>query len=198
MWISPTQLDETVLRWVVANRSEPWISVAHVLSAIGGTLSLTIATVVVVVVLVMRRRIAEAVFLGGGALSGLLLMISLKRLFARPRPPVGDRLVVIDSYAFPSGHAMMTMIVFGLFAVTAYRCVGWVVGHRWVLLLAPLASGLIGLSRIYLAVHWTTDVIAGWLFGAAWVLLCTWLLGVATESGRGAGRWDARTDRNRR
>ncbi|MET9203093.1 phosphatase PAP2 family protein [Gordonia sp. ABSL49_1] len=183
VFVTPTNLDETVARWVVDNRSEPWITVAHVVTVTGNTLPMALVTLAVVIVLAVRRYTVDAVFLGAGALIGYLLMVGLKHLFRRPRPPEVNRLVDIDTFSFPSGHSMMSMVIFGLLAIVAYRHVDWVRRHRWVLLIAPLWSIAIGCTRIYLGVHWTTDVLAGWLLGAAWVGLCALAL-VWFESSR--------------
>ena len=138
------------------------------------------------VTLAVTRHRVDAVFVGAGVLFGYGLMQALKYSFARDRPPVEDRLLNIDTFSFPSGHAMMTMVVFGLFAVAAFRSSPWVRAHRWILVIAPVLSILVGLTRIQLAVHWATDVVAGWLFGAIWVVFCTWIL-LRYESRRGSG-----------
>ncbi|EON31011.1 Membrane-associated phospholipid phosphatase [Gordonia terrae C-6] len=186
MLISPATIDENILNWVVQNRSEPWISIAEVLTLLGNTVTMTALTCVVVIALAVTHHRADAVFVGAGVLCGYAVMQALKYSFARDRPPVEDRLLNIDTFSYPSGHAMMTMVVFGLFAVAAYRCSTWVRSHRWILAIAPVLSILVGLTRIQLAVHWTTDVISGWLFGAIWVALCTWIL-LRYEARRGSG-----------
>ncbi|MEO9327077.1 phosphatase PAP2 family protein [Gordonia aurantiaca] len=173
MFISPTWIDENVWEWVVTHRTEPWNTIAEVITVFGNTITLTAVTVLVVVALAAVRRTADAVFVAAGTIIGFAISQALKFGFARNRPPVEDRLLNIDTFSYPSGHAMMTMIVFGLCAVAAYRCLAWVRDHRWILLLAPLISILVGLTRIELGVHWTTDVLSGWLFGAIWVWACT-------------------------
>ncbi|PKZ65322.1 phosphatase PAP2 family protein [Gordonia terrae] len=185
MFISPTTIDQNILNWVVENRSEPWISIAEVVTLLGNTVTMTVLTLAVVVALAATRHRVDAVFVGAGVLSGYAVMQALKYSFARDRPPVEDRLLNIDTFSFPSGHAMMTMVVFGLFAVAAYRSFAWVRSHRWVLVIAPVLSILVGLTRIQLAVHWATDVVAGWLFGAIWVVFCTWIL-LRYEARRGS------------
>ena len=186
MFISPTTIDENILNWVVENRSEPWVSIAEVVTVLGNTVTMLVLTCAVVVTLAVTRHRVDAVFVGAGVLFGYGLMQALKYSFARDRPPVEDRLLNIDTFSFPSGHAMMTMVVFGLYAVAAFRSSPWVRAHRWILVIAPVLSILVGLTRIQLAVHWATDVVAGWLFGAIWVVFCTWIL-LRYESRRGSG-----------
>lgn len=186
MFISPTTIDENILNWVVENRSEPWVSIAEVVTVLGNTVTMLVLTCAVVVTLAVTRHRVDAVFVGAGVLFGYGLMQALKYSFARDRPPVEDRLLNIDTFSFPSGHAMMTMVVFGLFAVAAFRSSPWVRAHRWILVIAPVLSILVGLTRIQLAVHWATDVVAGWLFGAIWVVFCTWIL-LRYESRRSSG-----------
>ncbi|GAA1481312.1 hypothetical protein GCM10009624_17520 [Gordonia sinesedis] len=169
------RVDDTVTDWVVSNRGEPLTSIVEALSHLGDTITLTALTVIVTLGYLIRRHVPEAVLLGLGALLGTLVMTGLKNLIGRQRPLRPDRLLEIESYSFPSGHAMMTMVVFGLVAVTAYRLSPWVREHRWILLLAPLLSIVVGVTRVYLAVHWTTDVVAGWMFGALWVTLCVYI-----------------------
>ena len=169
------RFDDEITGWVVTDRHQPWIGVAHVLTVLGNTLTLTIISVVVVAALVFRGRRSEAALLGAGALSGVTVMVALKHLVARSRPPVPDRLLDIGSYSFPSGHAMMSMVVFCLLAVVAYRVSAWVREHPAVLLVAPVLSVGIGLTRVYLGVHWPSDVLAGWMFGALWVVACVWV-----------------------
>lgn len=176
MFISPTQLDESVTEWVVEHRAEPWISLAQAVTLLGNTLVMTALTALAVVGLWVGRRRVEAVFVALVVGLGYAVMQGLKYSFARNRPPLEDRLLNIDTFSYPSGHAMMTMVVFGAMALAAYRCSPWVRAHRAILLLAPFLSILVGLTRIVLTVHWTTDVVSGWLFGIVWVALGVWCL----------------------
>ena len=171
------QVDDTVTNWVVTHRGEPLTTIMDGLSHLGDTVTLTVLTVVVALGYAIRRHVPAAVLLAVGAALGTLLMSGLKNIIGRERPPRPDRLLTIESYSFPSGHAMMTMVVFCLLAVTAYQLSPWVRAHRWILVLAPLLSIVVGITRVYLAVHWTTDVVAGWMFGAIWVVLCVYIFG---------------------
>lgn len=169
------RIDDDVTAWMVTGRSQPWIGIAHAITVLGNSLTMTLICVVAVCGLMAYRHLAGAILLGVGALAGAVVMVALKHLFARSRPPVDDRLLHIESFSFPSGHAMMSMIVYCLLAVVAYRVFPWVRRHRWITLAAPALSFAIGMTRVYLGVHWMTDVLAGWMFGAWWVALCVWL-----------------------
>lgn len=169
------RIDDDITGWMVQGRSQPWTGLAHAVTFFGNTLTVTVICVVVIVGLLLRQHLSEAVLLGVGAVLGWALMVALKYLVGRSRPPVSDRLIHIGSYSFPSGHAMMSMVVYCLIAVIAHRVSPWVRAHRWIVVAAPLFSVAIGVSRVYLGVHWMTDVLAGWAFGALWVALCVWV-----------------------
>ncbi|WP_343287275.1 phosphatase PAP2 family protein [Gordonia sp. SID5947] len=175
MFLSPAGVDREITDAVVDARTDVLTDIALVVTATGNTLVLATVVVVAVLGLVGNRAYPEAILVGAGSFVGYVAMVGLKHLFARPRPPTVDRLLDIDTYSFPSGHAMMSTIVFGLLAVTAFRLSSWVRAHRSVLVIAPIWAIAIGCSRVYLGVHWTTDVLAGWLIGAGWVAVCIWL-----------------------
>lgn len=172
MVVSPLPVDYDVQRTVVDYRGQPWISVAQVITVLGNTVWLGLLILLAVVVLVVARRFSAATFVGVSAVSGYYAMVGLKHAFGRDRPPAVERLVDIHNQSFPSGHAMISAICLGVLGIVAYRYVDWVRAHRWVLAIVPLASLVIGLSRIYLGVHWLTDVLAGWALGGLWVVMC--------------------------
>ncbi|QNG22650.1 phosphatase PAP2 family protein [Rhodococcus triatomae] len=165
-------VDLEVLDGAVHARSAWLVDAVTVFTHTGGTLAMWVASAVVVLALWIRARRADAVLVGAGMLGVLLVMSGLKRLFARERPPVPERLVDIDSYSFPSGHAMMTAAFVVLVAVVLARTPlpAPVLRVTWVLL--ALYTCAIGCSRLYLAAHWLTDVLAGWVFGVAWAMAC--------------------------
>ncbi|MEE4025611.1 phosphatase PAP2 family protein [Gordonia sp. PKS22-38] len=177
MLLDPNPMDRSITDAVIDHRSPFATDLAQIITATGNTLVLAVLATLVVISLAVRGWRAEAVMVGVGSILGYAVMVSLKQLFGRPRPPVSDRLLDIETYSFPSGHAMMSMVVFGLIAVAAHRTSSWVRAHPVVLVLAPLWSIAIGCTRVYLGVHWATDVIAGWVIGAVWVALCAWLCG---------------------
>lgn len=169
--VDATRVDREITDHVVSVRTGLGETLAHAVTLTGNTITLTIVVLVLTVACALRRHHAEAALVGIGSITGFAVMVGLKHLVGRARPPVGGRLIRIDSYSFPSGHAMMSMVVLGLIAVAAYRLSPWVRAHRWILLLAPIWSVVVGCSRVYLGVHWASDVVGGWLIGVVWVVV---------------------------
>jgi undecaprenyl-diphosphatase len=124
---------------------------------------------VVAATLLVRKERASAIFIVVTAGAGALLNLGLKAFFARMRPDLASALVVMRSYSFPSGHAMSSFITFGALAYLALRR-PW----PWAAKSAGLAIALtivvlVGLSRVYLGVHWASDIAGGWSAGAVWL-----------------------------
>ena len=109
------------------------------------------------------------------ALTSLALMFSLKYLFGRPRPDV-PLIFHADGLSFPSGHALFSISFYGLLIYIIYKMVEsrWL---RWLLIIFLfLLAMIIGFSRVYLRVHYATDVIAGFCVGFLWLVFAIWLL----------------------
>lgn len=170
----PNGLDRTVLDAMVSIRSDALTAVVRAVTTVGNTVSLIVIGIVGVLWLVRRGHRDWAVYCGVTALLAWALMGGAKLLFGRQRPPIPTRLVQIDTLSFPSGHALNSMVVFGVFAVTAVA----LTGRRWPIAAALAGSLAIGLSRVYLAAHWMTDVLAGWAAGAAVVVIGLWVFRV--------------------
>ena len=113
-----------------------------------------------------RRKRREALLLLVASLSGRLLVILEKAYFARERPDEHLRLVEVHYQSFPSGHSANSMIVYVGMALLAFDREP---GRRRAVSMAILLAFLIGLSRPMLGVHWPSDVVAGWAFGALWL-----------------------------
>ena len=165
------QFDD-VTRAAVHTFATPTLTVfMRFMSFVGSTLFLTLATIAVIVWFAFRRWGREAklfaLTMGGAS----LLVITLKLAFERPRPVPFFKLTAPETYSFPSGHSLASCCFFaGLAAILSgrvkrkrVRTIIWVV--------ATLMFLLIGLSRIYLGVHYTTDVIAGFASALIWILV---------------------------
>lgn len=145
------------------------------ITALGGYPLLLLITLLVVGALLILRKGAAALFLVLALAGGSLLSSSLKQLFARPRPDLVDHLDRTFTLSFPSGHATVSMLTLLTLAAIASRFVPNLAFRVYAIVAAVLISVLIGASRVYLGVHWPSDVIAGWALGIGWA--CTiWLL----------------------
>lgn len=145
------------------------------LTAIGGTtvLGLMIVAVTGFLLLQTRYRTAFVVFIT--SLSGELLNTAMKHAFHRPRPTVVPHLRVVLTTSFPSGHAMESAIVYLTLAAILMRASETRLTKLYILGIAVLLTTLVGISRVYLGVHYPTDVIGGWIVGFMWASVC-WLV----------------------
>ena len=111
----------------------------------------------------------------GSISAGAIGSTLLKLFFARPRPDIVTHLVNTYSTSFPSGHAMNSAIVYLTLGALLARAEGDRTVRIYLMAVPLLLTLLIGFSRIYLGVHWPSDVLAGWCVGATWAILCSWV-----------------------
>jgi undecaprenyl-diphosphatase len=145
------------------------------LTALGSPSVLTLFVLAVAGFLVVRRQYHALGLLLAATVGGVLLNALLKHVFARPRPPLAFHLTEVRSMSFPSGHAMESAIIYLTMAALLARLVRPRVLQLYFIGLAFLLTLLVGVSRVYLGVHYPTDVLAGWTAGLAWSLLC-WMV----------------------
>lgn len=165
----------------VGSIASPWLTrVFWVGTLMGDTTVMTTFTVLAVVLLLAWGKRRAAVVLGVLMAADPLIASLLKQLFARPRPPLAGMLIGLPSDAsFPSGHALASLLCYGLLAVFALRG-SWPGWGKTVAVCGALAGALlVGLSRVYLGVHWPSDVLASWplamaLIAAGWGALVLW------------------------
>ena len=117
----------------------------------------------------MALLVLLAVF-GGGA-----IVYFLKLGFDRPRPDLVPHGSYVFTASFPSGHSMLSAITYLTLGFLLARSQSHRTLRIYIMVLTLVVTGLVGLSRVYLGVHWPTDVLAGWAAGACWALLC-WLV----------------------
>jgi undecaprenyl-diphosphatase len=154
----------------------PWFEdAARDITGLGGAAILTLLTFASAAFLALQRRAHLALYLLAAVGGGALLSTLLKLGFDRPRPELVAHGQAVYTSSFPSGHSMLSAIVY--LTLGALIANGQTNGamRLYALGLAVLVAILVGLSRVYLGVHWPTDVLAGWSAGAAWALLC-WAL----------------------
>lgn len=146
---------------------------ARDVTALGSGTVLTLVALAVCGFLALVHRFRSMLLVAGSALCGAALNTLLKGLFARPRPTVVPHLAEAIAPSFPSGHAMLSAIMYlTLGAMLAQLTTRWRL-KVYVLGVGLLLSFLVGLTRVYLGVHYLTDVVGGWMAGLAWALLTT-------------------------
>lgn len=142
------------------------------ITALGGTTVLTLITAAVVGYLLIDRKRAAALLVLVSIGGGVLLSTLAKNLVARPRPELVAHMVEVRTLSFPSGHAMLSAVTFLTLGALLARVQPRRRLKAYLLGLAIILTVLVGSSRVYLGVHWPTDVLAGWCAGAFWAILC--------------------------
>ncbi|NLS26871.1 hypothetical protein S2M10_18590 [Sphingomonas sp. S2M10] len=140
------------------------------ISALGGYTVLWLAGAATLIFLAAFGKRAEALLLGGSLIGASVINALLKLFLHRPRPDVVPHLAEVSSASFPSGHAMIAAAVYLTLGVMVARTQASRWARAYLLALAVLLVLLIGCSRVFLGVHWPSDVLAGWCFGAVWAL----------------------------
>jgi undecaprenyl-diphosphatase len=144
------------------------------LTALGGATVLALVVAVVAGFLVLQTRYRTAIVVVIAWVSGELLNAAMKHVFNRPRPSIVPHLRIVYTSSFPSGHAMESAIVYLTLAAILMRASQSRVTKFYILGIAVLLTTLIGISRVYLGVHYPTDVLGGWIVGFVWASIC-WL-----------------------
>jgi len=144
------------------------------ITALGGPPVLTLLTLAAVGYLLVSRRFRAALFVTFSVVGAGLLATALKGVFGRERPAIVPHLVNVSSLSFPSGHSLLSAAVFLTLGALLARLEHRLVVKAYLLLWALLLALLVGMSRVYVGVHWPTDVLGGWAAGAAWAGFC-WL-----------------------
>jgi len=164
-------IDDHVSSWMAAHRTPALTSLMKLATTLAEPWLAAVVVVVVGVLLVRRGHPRAAVFLVLATVGTAVLTTVAKLVVARPRPPLPYRIVDASGYSFPSGHSSQAMALYGSLAIIAV-----VLARRWwVRVLAVLAAAviiaLVGCSRVYLGVHFPSDVLAGWCVAAAWLAM---------------------------
>jgi undecaprenyl-diphosphatase len=148
---------------------------ARDITALGGAAVLGLLTAIVAGFLALDGKRHMAWFAMGSVTGGMAVSVLLKDIFQRPRPDIVPHAVYATSSSFPSGHSMMSAVTYLTLGALLARSHQRKRQKAYFLLLAALLTFMVGVSRVYLGVHWPTDVLAGWMAGSVWAMLC-WLL----------------------
>jgi undecaprenyl-diphosphatase len=154
----------------------PWTtSVLVDLTALGGPTVIALVVLALIGFLVVQSKYWTALFVLGTALTGEAVSFAMKAAFVRPRPTLVPHLRESFSSSFPSGHAMQSAIIYLTLGALLMRITTGRLTKIYCLTVAMLLTFLVGLSRVWLGVHYPTDVLAGWIVGLFWASLC-WLV----------------------
>ena len=183
---SITRFDASLLDWLRHRATPIGYYVFQIITLLGAPFTMLIIEVLGAVRLIRERRWVPlsgwlAAILGGG-----LLDLALKAAIHRPRPPDAELFLVGTSWSFPSGHALGSLVGYGMLS---YVLVVWWVHTRRaqaaIVAGAALIVLLVGMSRLYLGVHYFSDVMAGWAAGTLWLAACISGLEVVRRQPRG-------------
>ena len=182
-------VDHPVAGFVAAHRAAALTSVMRAVSVVGGPAGMSVLALAIGLLLgVVWRWWPPAVVLVVTAAGVIGLTVVFKTALGRARPPLAQAVAAADGYGFPSGHAAAAAAVCGAAAwlcSVRMRSAGRGRVAAWAA--AAMLAALVGISRVYLGVHWVSDVIGGWLFGIWWmaVVVSGWaIFGRITRAGR--------------
>jgi undecaprenyl-diphosphatase len=155
-------------------------------TALGGIAVLTLVSAAAALFLWMSGRPRSVALLVVAIAGGQLLSLILKRGFGRPRPDLVPHESFVYTASFPSGHSMMSAVTYLTLGALLARVLPRRRMKFLVIACALTVTALTGVSRVYLGVHWPTDVVAGWALGASWAVGC-WLAADALDRRRRRG-----------
>ena len=164
-------MDSAILL-AVAKKRTPWLTTAAVdVTALGSiTLVVLFSAFTLVVLLVLRDRLGALQLLAASAGAGILTVVT-KDIIERIRPEEAQRLIVVSGFSYPSGHSVSTSALYLTIAIIAGRYVQHSGARAAIFLAVSVVLIMVGASRVYLGVHYATDVVSGISLGAAWALL---------------------------
>jgi len=166
--------DTHFLLWLHQSANPSLDKVMLTITNLGNPNVVVVVVAVSLAILWWRRYFQEAKIFAIACLGAFILNTGLKLVFTKPRPELWHQLITEKSFSFPSGHALGSLVLYGLLAyllATHYPRFS-----KFIYSVAVIAIAAIGISRLYLGVHWPTDVIAGYGVGFLWLMMCIAML----------------------
>ena len=162
----PFPFDEPILHFARALAGDDFDRVFLLSSQLGYHYGVVPFDIILILALAWRRRLHEGLFAGVAIIGSALLNLATKQVFARARPSLWESIAPESTYSFPSGHAMGSMTLAAVLVLLAWHT-RW---RGWVAVPAALFVAMVGLSRVYLGVHYPSDILAGWTAALAWTV----------------------------
>lgn len=164
-------IDELVVDWIDEIRSPGATTLFEAATHLADYWVATVVVVVTSAVLVARHRRVAAGVLAASSFGAMAVTEVLKVAIGRERPPVDTHLIEAAGFAFPSGHSSQAVACYGGLALVAVLTTRRTVVRAMAVAAAIAIALVVGVSRVYLRVHWPTDVLVGWAVGLAWLAL---------------------------
>ena len=167
------RFDNRIIEWCYRHPGPPWLQdAARDLTALGSVTVLALMFLVTVGFLLISRKGGAALLMTVAVLGGLLIGTAIKQAVHRDRPPREYQEAPVYTKSFPSGHSMLSAVTYLTLGALLAQVTRGRVLKIYIISVALLVTFLVGLSRVYLRVHWPTDVLAGWTAGLVWAILC--------------------------
>ncbi|MBE9207321.1 phosphatase PAP2 family protein [Nostoc sp. LEGE 06077] len=166
--------DTHFLLWLHQFANPTLDNVMLAITNLGNPSVVVLVVVVSLALLCWRRYLQEARIFAIACLGAFILNTGLKLLFTKPRPQLWPQLITETSFSFPSGHALGSLVLYGMLAYLL--AIHYSRLSQFIYSLAIMAIAAIGISRLYLGVHWPTDIIAGYGVGFLWLTMCITML----------------------
>lgn len=166
-----TVLDNAILQMAYAYRMD-WLNGSAIdMTALGSTAVMAVIVCFGMMIFWLMRDFLSLVQLAFSAIGSAFMTFIFKNIISRPRPNVIPRLVEVSGFSYPSGHTLVSTAVFFTMAFILFNYFQKYFHRVLILGFLSILSGLIGLSRIYLGVHYPSDVLSAYLLGVGWALL---------------------------
>jgi undecaprenyl-diphosphatase len=178
-------VDHAIVRMIASLDSPKWFEeIMRDCTAFGGTFVLSMVTIAVGVFLIIRKQYHALVFVLMAVVGATILSLSLKGFFHRDRPMILEHRSHTMTSSFPSGHAMLSAAVWLTLAVLLSRLDKSPFMKGYFIAVGLFISFMTGVSRVWLGVHWPTDVLAGWMAGSIWAVLCFFFIRYLQSRGK--------------
>lgn len=162
-----------------------WVkTMALDITALGGTTVLIIVVLITLGFLWIAKKRKAFILVAVAAVGGQIFNSGLKELFARPRPSVVPHLAEVHTPSFPSGHSMMSAVIYLTLGILVSNLVEGRRQRAFIIVVAVMLTVLVGISRVFLGVHYPSDVLAGWSVGLTWALICVMVERILQRRGK--------------
>ncbi|MED3727587.1 phosphatase PAP2 family protein [Priestia filamentosa] len=176
--------DITIIDWIQSFISDKLTKILETLTFLGSAKAVIAISILIIILMLFNKKWWETLFFVVAVLGSSLFNLLLKFIFQRTRPSIHP-LITETGYSFPSGHSMVSFVLYGM--ITYFLVLFYV--KRFVkiitILFFSLLVLLIGISRIYLGVHYPSDVLAGFAVGGTWLIICLIVLKIILENRQG-------------